>query len=110
VDFAPTDEQRRIRETVAEFVDEEVVARAAEIEETDEFPADLVAEMGEVGLIGMVVAEEYGGAGLDSHAYAMAVIEIARASGGLATSSRHTPPSSVDCSKRRARRPSARRL
>jgi alkylation response protein AidB-like acyl-CoA dehydrogenase len=57
----------------------------------------------------MVVAEEYGG-GLDSHACAMAVIEIARASGGLATSSRHTPPSSVDCSKRRARRPSARRL
>jgi alkylation response protein AidB-like acyl-CoA dehydrogenase len=85
MDFTPTQEQRQIRDMVAEFVDEEVVPRAAEIDETDEFPADLVAEMGELGLMGMPIPEEYGGAGLDYHAYAMALEEISRGSGGLGT-------------------------
>jgi len=85
MDFTPTQEQRQIRDMVAEFVDEEVVPRAAEIDETDEFPADLVAEMGDLGLMGMPIPEEYGGAGLDYHAYAMALEEISRGSGGLGT-------------------------
>ncbi|MFB6075194.1 MAG: acyl-CoA dehydrogenase [Haloarculaceae archaeon] len=85
MDFVPTQEQRQIREMVAEFVDEEVVPRAAEIDETDEFPRDLVTQMGELGLMGAPIPEEYGGAGLDYHAYAMALEEIARGSGGLAT-------------------------
>jgi len=70
---------------VADFVDEEVVPRAAEIDETDEFPASLVAEMGDLGLMGMPFAEEYDGAGLDYHAYALAIEEISRGSGGLGT-------------------------
>jgi len=85
MDFTPTQEQRQIRDMVAEFVDEEVLVRAAEIDETDEYPADLVAEMGELGLMGMPIPEEYGGAGLDYHAYAMALAEISRGSGGLGT-------------------------
>ena len=85
MDFAPTQEQRQIREMVAEFVDEEVVPRASEIDETDEFPQDLIDEMAELGLMGMPVPEEYGGAGLDYHAYAMALEEISRGSGGLGT-------------------------
>ena len=85
MDFAPTQEQRQIREMVAEFVDEEVVPRAAEIDETDEFPRDLVEEMADLGLMGMPIPEEYGGAGLDYHAYAMALEEISRGSGGLGT-------------------------
>ena len=85
MDLTLTPEQRQIQEMVAEFVDEEVVPRASEIDETDEFPADLVAEMGELGLMGMPFAEEYDGAGLDYHAYALAVEEISRGSGGLGT-------------------------
>jgi hypothetical protein len=85
MDFAPTQEQRQIREMVAEFVDEEVVPRAAEIDETDEFPRDLVDQMAELGLMGMPISEEYGGAGLDYHSYAMALQEISRGSGGLGT-------------------------
>ena len=85
MDFSLTAEQRQIRDMVAEFVDEEVVARAAEIDETDEFPADLVAEMGELGLMGMPFPEEYGGAGLDYHSYAIGLEEISRGSGGLGT-------------------------
>ena len=85
MDFALTTEQRQIRDMVAEFVDEEIVPRAAEIDETDEFPADLVDEMAELGLMGMPFPEEYGGAGLDYHSYAIGLEEISRGSGGLGT-------------------------
>ena len=85
MDLTLTPEQRQVRDSVAEFVDEEVVPRAADIDATDEFPADLVAEMGELGFMGMPFPEEYDGAGLDYHAYALAIEEIARGSGGLGT-------------------------
>jgi len=85
MDFSPSAEQRQIREMVAEFVDEEVKPRAAEIDETDEVPWDLIDEMGDLGLMGMPFPEEYDGAGLDYHSYALALEEIARGSGGLGT-------------------------
>ena len=85
MDFTLSSEQTQIRDTVAEFVDEEVVPRAAEIDETDEFPADLINEMADLGLMGMPFPMEYGGAGLDYHSYAIGLSEIARGSGGLGT-------------------------
>ncbi|PSQ56532.1 MAG: acyl-CoA dehydrogenase [Halobacteriales archaeon SW_9_67_25] len=85
MDFTPTQEQRQIRDMVAGFVDEKVVPRAPEIDETDEFPRDLLEQMAELGLLGMPIPEEYGGVGLDYHAYAMALEEISRGSGGLGT-------------------------
>ncbi|MFB6234005.1 MAG: acyl-CoA dehydrogenase [Halopenitus sp.] len=85
MDFTLSPEQKQIRDTVAEFVDEEVKPRAAEIDKTDEFPADLIDEMSELGLMGMPFPAEYGGAGLDYHAYAIGLSEIARGSGGLGT-------------------------
>ena len=85
MDFSPTAEQKQIEEMVAEFVDEEVVPRAAEIDHEDEFPHDLVEELAELGLMGMPFPEEYGGAGLDYHAYPLALEEISRGSGGLGT-------------------------
>jgi alkylation response protein AidB-like acyl-CoA dehydrogenase len=85
MDFSLSAEQKQIREMVAEFVDEEIKPRASEIDETDEFPRDLVGEMGELGLMGMPFPEEYGGAGLDYHSYAIGLAEIARGSGGLGT-------------------------
>ncbi|MFC4356644.1 acyl-CoA dehydrogenase family protein [Halobium salinum] len=85
MDFSLSAEQKQIRDMVAEFVDEEVKPRAMEIDEEDEFPADLVAEMGELGLMGMPFPEEYGGAGLDYHSYAIGLAEISRGSGGLGT-------------------------
>ncbi|MFB6154907.1 MAG: acyl-CoA dehydrogenase [Haloferacaceae archaeon] len=85
MDFSLTAEQRQIRDMVAEFVDEEVVPRAAEIDESDEFPRDLVDQMADLGLMGMPFPEEYGGAGLDYHSYAMGIEEISRGSGGLGT-------------------------
>jgi len=85
MDFSLSPEQKQIRDMVSEFVDEEVVPRAAEIDEEDEFPHDLVSEMGELGLMGMPFPEEYGGAGLDYHSYAIGLEEISRGSGGLGT-------------------------
>ena len=85
MDFRLNQEQRQIRDAVAEFVDEEVVPRAAEIDAEDEFPADLVEQLGELGIMGAPFPEEYGGAGLDYHSYAIALEEISRGSGGLGT-------------------------
>ncbi len=85
MDFSLSAEQKQIRDMVAEFVDEEIKPRAAEIDETDEFPSDLVSEMADLGLMGMPFPEEYGGAGLDYHSYAIGLEEIARGSGGLGT-------------------------
>ncbi|MGM0590765.1 MAG: acyl-CoA dehydrogenase [Halobacteriota archaeon] len=85
MDFALTTEQQQVRDSVAAFVDEEIVPRASEIDETDEFPHDLVEEMGDLDLMGMPFPEEYGGAGLDYHSYAIGVEEISRGSGGLGT-------------------------
>src|SRR6056297_1403886 len=85
MDFRLNQEQRQIRDTVAEFVDEEVVPRASEIDATDEFPADLVEQIGDLGIMGAPFPEEYGGAGLDYHSYAIALEEISRGSGGLGT-------------------------
>ena len=85
MDFTRSAEHSQIQDMVAEFVDEEVKPRAAEIDKEDEFPWDLVEEMSELGLMGMPFPEEYDGAGLDYHAYASALEEIARGSGGLGT-------------------------
>jgi alkylation response protein AidB-like acyl-CoA dehydrogenase len=85
MDFTLSQEQRQIRDMVAEFVDEEIVPVAAEIDETDEFPADLVDQMADLGLMGMPFPEEYGGAGLDYHSYVLGIQEISRGSGGLGT-------------------------
>jgi alkylation response protein AidB-like acyl-CoA dehydrogenase len=85
MDFSQSTEHRQIQEMVAEFTDEEIVPRAKEIDETDEYPADLIDEMADLGLLGMPIPEEYGGAGLDYHAYASALEEISRGSGGVGT-------------------------
>jgi len=85
MDFSLSPEQKQIKEMVSEFVDEEIVPRAADIDHDDEFPHDLVADMGELGLMGMPFPEEYGGAGLDYHSYALGLSEISRGSGGVGT-------------------------
>ena len=85
MDFTLSAEQKQIRDTVADVVDSEVVPRAGEIDARDEFPADLIEQLGELGLMGMPFPEEYGGAGLDYHSYVIGLEEISRGSGGLGT-------------------------
>jgi alkylation response protein AidB-like acyl-CoA dehydrogenase len=72
------DEQRAIVETVRDFVEKEVIPVADELEHRDEFPEKIVEGMKELGLFGLTVPEEYGGAGLDLMTYALAGVELSR--------------------------------
>lgn len=85
MDFRLTDEQQQIVDMVADFVDEEVLPIAADIDQSDTFPAALIEDLADLGLMGMPFPEAYGGAGLDYHAYPAALAELSRGSGGLGT-------------------------
>jgi butyryl-CoA dehydrogenase len=74
-----SDEQRLMQETVRAFARDEVLPKAAELDESERFPAEIVAQMAELGLMGVAVPQELGGAGMDHVCYAVAVEEIARA-------------------------------
>src|SRR5438128_12692207 len=73
-----TDEQLDIIRTVRDFVDTEVIPVADELEHRDEFPEKIVEGMKELGLFGLTVPEEYGGAGLDLMTYALCGVELSR--------------------------------
>ena len=77
--FELTEEQRMIQEMARNVAQKEVLPKAAELDETGRFPGDLVRQMAELGLMGITVPEEYGGAGMDNICYAIAIEEIARA-------------------------------
>ena len=78
-----TEEQRMIRDMVRDFAERRIAPIAAEIDETDEFPVDVVREMGELGLFGIPVPEEFGGGGADTLSYILAVEEISKVSGSM---------------------------
>ncbi|MDE3088014.1 MAG: acyl-CoA dehydrogenase family protein [Chloroflexota bacterium] len=83
MDFQLTEEQRAIQEMVHDFAEKEIVPRANEIDQCDEFPADLFRKMGEQGLMGLPFPAQYGGGGADMMSQALAVEEVARASGSV---------------------------
>ncbi|HEY6596349.1 MAG TPA: acyl-CoA dehydrogenase family protein [Asanoa sp.] len=73
-----TDVQRSILETVREFVDKEIIPHAQRLEHADEYPADIVAGMREMGLFGLTIDEEHGGLGESLLTYALVVEELSR--------------------------------
>jgi butyryl-CoA dehydrogenase len=79
MDLELTPEQTLLRDTARELAAKEILPRAAEIDRTHEFPRALVSRLGEVGLLGVMVPERWGGAGLDALSYALALEEISRA-------------------------------
>lgn len=74
-----TEEQELLRETVRRFAREVVQPRAKEIDESGEFPVDFFRQAGELGLTGVAVPEEHGGAGMDAVSYCLVVEEVSRA-------------------------------
>jgi len=79
MDFSLTSEQTLIRDTCRDFGRQVVAPRAEEMDRTGAFPYDVVAQMADLGLLGLPVPEQYGGAGGDTVSYALAVEEISRA-------------------------------
>jgi glutaryl-CoA dehydrogenase len=77
--------EKRIRDRVREFVDREVIPTAAERWDRAEFAFDLMPALGELGVVGGPFGEEYGCAGWNNVAYGLAIAEVARGSGSLAT-------------------------
>ncbi len=91
MDFDLSDEQRLLRDTVRDFARREVAPQAAELDRTKSFPYELVARMGELGLMGIPFPAEYGGGGADALSYALAVEELARIDSSVAiTMAAHT--------------------
>src|ERR671921_2778989 len=80
-----SDEEKRVRDRVREFVDREVIPVAADYWNRAEFPFALLPGLGELGLAGGVLPKEYGCAGWNNVAYGLAIAELARGSGSLAT-------------------------
>ena len=80
-----SDEEKRVRDRAREFVDHEVIPVAADHWDRAEVPFELLPGLGELGLVGGVLPEEYGCAGWNNVAYGLAIAELARGSGSLAT-------------------------
>jgi short-chain 2-methylacyl-CoA dehydrogenase len=78
VDFDLSDEQLLLQRTVRDFAREEVAPVAEELDRTKSFPYEIVAKLGELGLMGIPFPEEYGGGGADTLSYTLAVEELAR--------------------------------
>lgn len=84
MDFDLSQEQKMIRDTVREFAEREVKPLARELDAKEEFSYKLTKKIGELGLFGMTLPEKYGGQGLDTLSYIIAVEEMARVDGSQA--------------------------
>jgi len=85
-DFGLGEDIDLLRETVAAFAADRIAPRAADIDESNKFPRDLWPELGELGLLGITVEEEYGGSALGYLAHVIAMEEISRASASVGLS------------------------
>jgi butyryl-CoA dehydrogenase len=83
LDFHFTEEQQELVAMFRDFAQQEIKPRAAEMDETEEFPHDIVEQMKEMGLLGLPYPEEYGGAGLDTVTYIAAIEEFCKVCGTM---------------------------
>jgi alkylation response protein AidB-like acyl-CoA dehydrogenase len=84
MDFQLSEEQRLIVETARDFGQEHLAPFAAQRDEEQRFPKEVIAQMGELGFMGMMVKEEWGGLGLDTVTYALVIMELAKADASAA--------------------------
>ena len=82
MDFSLNEEHKALQDMVHDFADKELKPIAAELDEKHLFPEKVVAQMGELGLMGVAYPEQYGGAGMDYQSYAIVVEELSRGCGG----------------------------
>ena len=85
IDFELTDEQRLIRETARDFTDGEIVPRARDNDRNEHFDTELVQKMADIGFLGAIVPEEYGGRGVDYRTYGLIVEQVGRGCSAMRT-------------------------
>ena len=84
MNFELTEEQQMVRNSIREFAQNEIAPLAREYDEEEKFPRQQLDGLAELGLLGMIIPEEYGGAGFDAVSYALALEEIAKADASVA--------------------------
>ena len=84
MNFDLSEEHKLIRDTVRNFAEKEIKPLARDLDDKESFSADLTGKMGELGLLGMNIPEQYGGSGMDTLSYIIAVEELARIDGSHA--------------------------
>jgi alkylation response protein AidB-like acyl-CoA dehydrogenase len=83
VDFTFTEEQKHLRKSVREFAEGEIAPHVMEWDEASHFPLELLPKLAEMGLLGVIFPEEYGGAGLGYIEYVIVIEELARVDGSV---------------------------
>jgi len=83
VEFSLTDEQQQLRRTVREFAEAEIAPHVMEWDETSQFPSELIPKLAEMGFLGVVFPEKYGGAGMGYVEYAIIIEELSRVDGSV---------------------------
>ena len=86
MNFAFTDEQDQLRRSIREFAEVEIAPHVMEWDEASRFPTEIVPKLAEMGLLGVIFPEQYGGAGLGYIDYAIAIEELARVDGSISLS------------------------
>ncbi|GAK11259.1 acyl-CoA dehydrogenase family protein [Geomicrobium sp. JCM 19039] len=86
MNFELTKEQRMVRDMVKDFAASEIAPKAIDVDRTGRFPEETFKKMGDLGLLGLPIPEQYGGAGADTVSYAIAVEEVGNACGGTGLS------------------------
>lgn len=84
MDFQLTEDQKLIQESARDFANERLAPHALEWDQAHEFPLEVLQEMGEMGFMGMNLPEQYGGGGVDTISYCLAMMEIGRAESSIA--------------------------
>ena len=109
MDFALTEEQQAIQALAREFAEQEIAPHAADWDREHRFPRELFGKLGELGLMGVCIPEELGGAGADFVSYVLVLEELSRADAGVGvtvavhTSAATLPIVAVDPRAHRAR-------
>ena len=83
MDFSLTEEQRQLRRSVREFAEGEIAPHVMEWDEVSHFPSEIMPKLAEMGLLGVIFPEKYGGAGLGYVEYAIVIEELSRVDGSV---------------------------
>jgi len=86
MDFKESENQKMIREMVRDFAEKEIRPNVMKWDEAQEFPVPLFKKLGELGLMGVFIPEEYGGSGMNYHEYISVIVEISKVCGSIGLS------------------------